>query len=194
MKSHPANIFFAVAVLVATSRTPARADAPKSVFPKPRQVAISEEKKPHIGVNLGTNDPGGGYNSAFGYGLEAGYQPYIPLGLGAELYRFQSSHDTHSRLNLDRTQLLLKGTYNFGGDIPVIKNAYVGGQLGPVLDTIAGASYLRMGMGLLAGADFFVGGSPKKDQWSVGAVANYLWVSDSDADYFGVNGVVKYWF
>jgi len=180
-------------VFALTSR--AHAQGAKSTFPKPREIAGKSEMKPHIGVRLGPTDPAGGYNNAFGYGVEAGYQMYIPFSLGLDLYRFQSDHDQRADLGLDRTQLLAKGTYNFGGDIPVIRNTYVGANLGPVLDTVKGASYLRLGMGLMAGVDFFVtNAQTENDAFSIGANANYVWVTDTDADALGINGVVKYWF
>lgn len=161
-----------------------------STFPVERPLSSWSESRPHIGVIAGVAAPEGSFHSTAEYGIDAGYQPYVPFGLGAEI--------THSRTRsssdelLDRTSLLIKGTYNFGGDTPVIKDSYVGIGVGPILKNdgtdIAAAP--------LVGFDIPLKDETNKDRnfFSLGAHAKYVVVSSSDPDGLSVNGVLKYWY
>lgn len=167
----------------------------KSSFPAQREIQDQSEMKPDIGVRFGVVSPTENYNNAAEYGIEAGYQPYIPFGLGIELDHYFTDHRENAVLNVERTRLLARGTYNFGGDIPVVKNSYLGLGLGPVFDNLKGQAALNLGVEALAGADFFLTRKTlDKNAVSLGANINYLFVNSLAANTFTLNGAVKYWF
>jgi hypothetical protein len=188
-------------VLIVLSIPRARAQAQdasgtvESPFPEPRE-ADSSEWKPHLGVRGGYVNPDDNFNGSVEYGVEAGFQPYIPVGLGLEFTHFRSDSDTAGRPDLERTNLLARGTYNFGGNVPIIRTSYLGAGLGPVFDHDNNDDRTRFGFNLLAGFDIPLDGEMGlgPNSFSLGAVANYLFVSDNGADTFGLNGAVKYWF
>lgn len=169
--------------------------APKSVLPEPRQLEGPQELKPHLGARVGLATPSADYKGAIEYGLEFGIQPFIPFSVGLELTRFTGNDERSAAPNLDRTNFLVRGSYNFGGDIAIIKNSWVGINAGPVFDRVGDTTYTRLGTGILAGADFPLSESGTSSQsFTLGATASYLLVTDTDADIFALNGAVKYWF
>jgi hypothetical protein len=152
-----------------------------------------DQRKPHIGLQLGyVNPQQGGYNSASQYGLEVGYQPYVPLAAALELSSFSSGREGGS---LRRTDLMAKGTYNFGGETPVIRYSFIGAALGPVYDSEAGQNELNLGVKFLAGFDIPLNraGVTRSKTFTLGATANYLAVANAQ-DNIVVNGQLKYWF
>jgi hypothetical protein len=167
----------------------------QSTLPTPRNAEGTAETKPHVGARLGFTNPAGTYENALEYGAEFGFQPYIPFGLGLEVNHYAADAENNVGPQIDRTKVLIRGTYNFGGTIPVIKETYLGALIGPVFDNIEGVTYGRLGTGLVLGADFPLGTSGVRSETvSLGANVNYLAVVDTDADDFTVNGAVKYWF
>ncbi len=189
------STYFAIAALVVLHAGQVYAqDTGASILPEPREIESNDELKPHFGVRLGIADPAQNYNGAAEYGVEFGLQPFIPYGAGVELARFTSHSDIDGAPDLDRVKFLVRGTFNFGGDITVIKQSYFGVNVGPVFDTINGTTYTKLAGGLVAGADFpLTNTETAANTFTLGANANYLLV-DSDADVFSVNGAVKYWF
>lgn len=185
--------FLVIFIATFSSLAFAQQDA-TSTFPTPQEVSSFEEQKFHVGVRVGMVNPEESYDGAFEYGAEVGFQPYIPFSVGMELTNFSSDNDQAA--DLERLKLLLKGAYNFGGNTHVIRNSFVGAGLGPVLDTIGETTRGRLGINLLAGFDIPLTdtGSVKPNSVSLGATANYLFVSNSAPDTFGVTGLVKYWF
>lgn len=165
-----------------------------STFPEPRRVLLFSEQKPHIGARMGVATPEDDYDGAFEYGVEIGYQPYIPFGFGLEFTTFSSDNGNAS--DLDRTRLIAKGTYNFGGPILLIKDSYVGAGLGPVFDSISNTTRTRLGIDVLAGFDLPLSSKNafQADSFSIGANANYLFVSSAAPDSFGLTGLLKYWY
>jgi hypothetical protein len=167
---------------------------PSSTLPQPMQLSSSDQLKPHVGVRLGVATPSSDYNSGTDFGIEAGLQPYIPFGVGLELSHYTSPRDKSDSPDLGRTRLLARGTYNFGGDTPVIRYSWLGINAGPVFDDVGDSHDTRLAGGFLAGADFpLSGGSAMKDTVSLGAALGYLFVTD-DPDEFSVNATAKYWF
>ncbi len=171
----------------------AGAQTSSSTLPEPIKATTVEQQKPHIGARLGIADSEGGYGGAAEYGLEVGFQPYIPYGIAVEITNFTSENRDG---DLNRTKVLARGTYNFGGTNMIIRHSYVGLGLGPVFDTVPGDSDVRLGTELQAGIDFPLNsvGLVSRKSMSLGATANYLFVSNSGVDTFGVNGLLKYWF
>lgn len=162
------------------------ADAGTSVIPEKRAVQNASEFRPHIGLLAGGAQPEGSGATASEVGFDIGYQPYIPYGAGLEYVHSRVDDGTDKR---DRHTVLLKGTFNFGGTMTVIKDSYVGLGLG--------AAILPERTALVAAplAGFDIPLQENRDQFvSLGASAKYSVVSDGEVDTFSLNGVVKYWF
>ncbi len=154
-------------------------------LPLIKKVQNKEESRIHFGYNLGINNPEGSRSASPELGIEVGFQPLIPFGLSLELStsRFDSSHDEFHR----RTTLLLRGTYNFGGDIPVIRYSYFGLATGAVFLSDG----TEVGIAPVAGFDI-----PLTDDhaWSLGFMAKYLFVVSEDPDSLITSASLKLWF
>jgi hypothetical protein len=167
----------------------------QSVLTTPRKSEGREEMRPHIGALIGLSNPNDDYGTNLQYGIDVGFQPIIPFSLSMEISRVQTESSDSIDKDLDRVNLLAKANYNFGGNIPVIKNSFVGAALGPIFDNYEGVTYVRLGTGLNLGADFpITSAETMQDVWSIGANVGYLLVSDTDTDTLNVAGVVKYWY
>lgn len=167
----------------------AQADTGKSVFTPPKKAEGQSEMKPSIALSVGMSDTENSRRSTVGYNAEYAFQPVIPFSLGVKLGSY-STPSTTSQAALTRTNLLLTGDYNFGGDIPFIKNSYVGLELGPVLDNVSNSSTIDLGFAPRIGFDIPIGDR----QFSLGALADYMWIGGAKPNVFALNGVVKYWF
>ncbi len=176
---------FTMSVLLLTSHAYAVKDG-QSVLPKQRPIEQASELRPHVGLIAGVAQPEGSGVSSAEYGLDVGYQPYIPYGAGLEY--------THSRIDdgfatKNRDTVMVKASYNFGGTTPVIKDSWVGLGLGTVLKS-DGTSLVAAPM---VGFDIPI----QKDEQkfvSLGASSRYSIVNDGEADTFSLSGVVKYWY
>ena len=158
-------------------------DSVSSTFPQGAQPTEAQ-MLPHVGLMVGMANPEGN-PSAGEIGMNIGFQPYIPFGVGAEVVYFRSNGDHEIR----RTQTLATVSYNFGGSNDLLRHTYVG--LG------AGAAFNNDGTDLVS-APMLGFDIPfrKEDKTvvSVGAVAKYSIVEGSAQDSFSVDGVVKFWF
>jgi len=159
-----------------------------STFPTPARPANVNEWRAHMGIIGGYTQPEGGFSSMLGYGVDWGVQPYIPFGVGVELA------STTAEGNLTRTTLLGRGTYNFGGSIPLINRSYIGAALGPVWDSESANDGIRFGIAPVLGFDIPIGREITQRAVTLGMNAKYLFVNESVADSLNVNGAVKYWF
>ena len=87
-----------------------------------------------------------------------------------------------------RVTLLGRGTYNFGGDIPVLRSSYVGVTTGPMFVD----SNVEWSVGPLVGFDI-----PLQQQTSnflsLGLQAKYLYTTDTQ-DSFSAGLALKYWY
>lgn len=160
-------------------------DVNESTFPAPRAISQSSEFKPHVGLLVGAAVTEGNGETSSEVGIDVGYQPYIPFGIAAE-YSFSQIDD--GDIQQDRNSIWAKGTYNFGGTIPVIMDSYVGLGLGAVLID-DGTSYA---IAPLLGFDIPI--QIESTTISMGAASRYAIVSDGDLDTFLVSGVVKFWY
>ncbi len=160
-----------------------------ATFPK-LQRASADQMRPHIGLQLGYAEPNTSFDGTVNYGIEVGFQPYVPLAAAVELSTFDTGTDGDFR----RTQLMAKGTYNFGGPFPIIKHSFVGAAVGSVFD-VSAESETNMGIKFLAGVDVPLtrNNVSRSNSFSLGAAANYLTVFNA-ADSFLINGQLKYWF
>lgn len=159
-------------------------------LPEMRRAEGREELKPSLGVFSGFTDTQNNHLNSTAYGVEIGIQPYIPLSAALELSGYVTNSGP-SRAALTRTKLMAKGSYNFGGDIPVIKDSYVGIGIGPVWDNINNKTDVEFGVAPQLGFDIPLGFA---QGFSLGANANYMFVGGAKADVFALNGIAKYWF
>ena len=153
---------------------------------------MQEGLNPHVDLTLGLTSPEGSYKTGSEYGFGFGFQPYIPFGLGMSLTHSSNASQDKSKRNLERTTVLVKGSYHFAGDIPIVKYSHIGFATGPVLNQ--DATYFGF-------APFFGFDIPVQE-WvgeyisyvSVGVEARYLMVTSNESDGLTVNGALKYWF
>lgn len=164
--------------------------AQTSTIPEPGPADSRAEQKPSIGIRTGIANTEGDDDQAWEYGVEVGYQPYIPIGLALELSGYSVDSDGPDAA-LTRTKLLGKGLYNFGGTIPVIRYSYVGAGIGPVYDNINNDQDWNLGLAPVAGFDIPLG---QREKISLGATVAYLFVTGDNPDALSANGMMKYWF
>ncbi len=162
---------------------------PSSVMPEPRQLTSFEEWRPHMGLTVGVATPEGRYDSAAELGVDVGAQPYIPFGVGAEFLTTATQESEND--NLRRTTILLRGTYNFGGTLPMIRYGYVGVGVGPAFH-LGGNTELAAAP--MVGFDIPLQHAANHEYLSLGARAKYMFVAGGEADAFAVNGALKYWY
>ena len=151
-------------------------------------VQSPEEYKPHVAILAGVANPEGSFDTGADYGVDVGFQPIIPFGLGAEI-----SQSNYTADDFKRTSFLVKGTYNLAGDIPVLKESYLGLAAGILVeDTAGGADSYG---GLMPNLGFDIPTFQVNQRWvSLGANARYMITGSNAPDVFALNGVVKYWF
>ncbi len=182
----------AVAVIFAMNANAQTENSEQSVsstFPEPTAVETKSGLRPHVGVTAGIANPEGSYDTAPEFGLDVGFQPYVPFGIGAMVTTSRNSAKNGAH-DLERTTVLARGSYNFGGTTPIIKHSWVGVAVGPVFRH-DGTDF---GIAPILGFDIPLREGPGK-YLSLGADAKYLSVAgDSSADAFSLNGAVKYWF
>lgn len=164
-----------------------------AIMAEQRPVEVKSEYKPHLGALTGIATPEGNYQSSAEYGMTIGYQPYIPFSIGAEFSHSKnnvsSGDDTG---DLDRTKLLVNGSYNFGGHIPVISKSYVALAVGPMLESTNSSD--RVVIGTMPNAGFDLPFKLKDNSVSLGLNARYLISSSGAANTFSLNAMAKYWF
>ncbi len=183
-----------IPMLVLSSLAGAQDEDQSVRTPAPSTGFFGEMAKPHVGLLAGVTDAEGGYDAGAEYGLDIGYEPIAPLGLGLELSSGNSELDEAGQdIDLQRTKLLAKANYNFGGTIPVIRESYVGLGIGPMLESIAGSDRVYLGVMPQAGFDIPLSSRASK-YLSAGLNARYLISSSGNPDAFAFNGQLKYWF
>lgn len=152
-------------------------------LPEPQAVESKDQYKLHMGLTAGVSSPRGDAESSPEFGINVGFQPYVPFGLGAEVITAELDDS-----NIQRTSVLARGTYNFGGDIPVLRSSYLGVTAGPMF--VDGKTELAVGP--LAGFDI-----PLQNQTSnflsLGLQAKYLWTTDTQ-DALSAGVALKYWY
>ncbi len=155
----------------------------EGTLPEPKAVESKDQYKLHMGLTAGVNSPNGDAGSSAEYGINVGFQPYVPFGLGAEVVTSELDET-----DIQRTSVLARGTYNFGGDIPVLRSSYLGVTTGPMF--VDGNT--EWSVGPVAGFDI-----PLQQQTSnflsLGLQAKYLWTTDTQ-DAFSGGLALKYWY
>lgn len=166
----------------------------QSALSEPREIMTRGEAKPHIGFRAGLADVDQRYETATNYGIEIGFQPYIPFGVSVGLSQFSTDRAAIAGTDgLTRTQLLAQGTYNFAGENNFVRYTYLGLALGPVLDRAGGRDAMNLAWSPVAGFDIPINNA-ERDYFTLGAVANYLFVGGGRPSTLALNGAVKYWF
>lgn len=179
---------FLLCLFAATALHVSAQDITQGTFPEPKKVTNRKEQMVHMGLSLGVNNPSGGYDTSLGMGVEVGFRPYVPFGVGAEVFTTNMNENNVSS-NDQRTAALARGSYNFGGAIPVIRHSYVGMGAGPV---VTGNTW-DVGLAPLTGFDI-----PVNEQvgsaLTLGASLKYLYTTSATADAFMMSAAVKYWY
>lgn len=157
----------------------------EGTLPRPQAVDDKSMYKIHMGLTAGVSNPNGDTESAPEYGINLGFQPYVPFGLGAEVTTTEIDET-----DLQRTNLLVRGTYNFGGDIPVLRSSYVGLLTGPMFQNNNGDT--EWSVGPTAGFDIPLQ-DKSSDFLSLGLSAKYLYTTDVQ-DSFSAGLALKYWY
>jgi hypothetical protein len=165
----------------------------QGTFPKMAPNMTEDYIKPHVGVFAGLANPEASFDTSVEYGLDVGFQPWSPIGIGFELSGLGTDRMQGSTpQDLNRTNILVKGTYNLGGSIPVVRYSYLGLGLGAVVDSSAYRG-THTGIAPLLGFDIPLTSAPSQF-FSLGAAAKYVFVSGPSPDGISVNGMAKYWF
>lgn len=157
----------------------------EGTLPTPRAVEDKSMYKIHMGLAAGVSNPKGDAKSSPEYGINVGFQPYIPFGLGAEVATTELDNT-----NIQRTNLLARGTLNFGGDIPVLRSSYLGVLAGPMFQSANGDT--EWSVGPTAGFDIPLQ-DKSSDYLSLGLMAKYLYTTDVQ-DSFSAGLALKYWY
>lgn len=176
------NLLYAVVTLILAFEVQAQQSR---TFPESRPLYTRAETQPHVGLMGGVVNTNNSDGNTGEYGVDIGYQPYVPYGLGLEA-TWSDTPDTTGE-NSSRTAILAKSTYNFGGATTVIRNSYAGLGLGTVL---------RDDNSHFAGGPILGFDIPLTDEamWTLGANAKYLFVDGVEPDALAVNAAIKYWF
>ncbi len=178
---------FLICFLFVVGSALSRADEAKpKTLPHPEPVVNADQYRFSFGFLGGVNIPEGNKSTTPEIGMDFGFQPYIPYSAGVEL----TTSNFGGKGLQKRTTFLLKSSYNFGGDIPVIRYSYVGLGIGP--------TFLYTGTELavapLMGFDIPLQGETHHQEWSLGFYAKYLMVTTNDPDSLILLGSLKYWF
>lgn len=180
-------IFCLVGCLTSFAADEAQTEVKTPTFPIPKPVEAKENYRFHVGILPGINMAEGTRGPTPELGFDIGYQPFIPYGVGLELStsKFDGADTEMNR----RTTLLAKTSYNFGGDLPVIKYSYVGVAAGPVFLNDG----TEMGFAPLMGFDVPLG-ADIHELFSLGFYAKYLFVTSKDPDSLITSAAIKFWY
>jgi len=181
---------FKKTILLLLLSAPLTSWSQSDLTPNSRPAVGSEMQKPHLGLRLGVAEPEGELNSGIQIAVEYGLQFYVPYSLAVEV-----GHEAYDEAGFDfnRTSVLMKGNYNFGGDIPVIKYSYVGLGLGLAWEDDSINDGLAALIVPQVGFDVPINGF-LNDRISLGANVGYTFTTRGTPDVFAASGVVKYWF
>ncbi len=185
------TLFLSLSLLCASPLAWALEDE-NAVFTKPYVAETKAEMKPHFGILIGPSIPNDNYDTAAAYGIDVGLQPVVPIGVAMQFTRMSSDRSIAPGFNEEVTQnrLLGKATYNFAGEIPVLRYSYAGIKAGPVFTKIGDSNHIFLGVAPVLGVDF-----PIDTRVTAGLDADYLFMTGSgNPNSFGINGSIKYWF
>ena len=157
----------------------------EGTFPE-LKTAEATESKWSAGVSSGVNSPKGDAGSSTEFGVILGFRPIASVVGGIEANTTRLNNDNEVR----QTNVLLRSTYNFGGDVPILSNSFIGAGVGPVFVS----NRVRWAAAPLVGFDIPLS-SKKRDFVSLGLEAKYLFISKTDVpNLFAAGVALKYWF
>lgn len=145
-------------------------------------------QQPHIGLTAGVVNSNATDKTMPEYGLDLGFQPVVPFGVGLEAS--SSQQPSENGIETNRTSVLAKASYNFGGDTPIFRHSYVGVAAGTILRD-SGSGFAA---GPLVGFDIPLSNRQDSSPLSLGAAAKYLFTDNNEPETLSANGVLKYWF
>lgn len=157
----------------------------KESFSEMRSVGGPDEYKVHVGLDAGINSPRGNAEATPELGLNIGYQPYVPFGVGADISTSRLDDETQHQ----RTSLLARGTYNLAGDIPVVRHSFIGVGAGPMFISDG----VEWTLAPLVGFDIPFNVFVEDKSVTLGLNAKYLMTTDT-ANSLVANASLKYWF
>ena len=190
----------AIAALMLGMNAFAVDESASKTFPTPQSAEGAHVA--HLGIVGGYVDQIGPTKPTIAYGVDAGFQPYVPFGVGFQALFYNANYDRGiTQIGIKRTELMLRGTYNFGGDNDLIRHSYIGVKTGAVINkpyfsvnngaSVDGDSYTRLGIAPVIGFD-----APIAEHLSAGIDLSYLFVMgpEKNTDVLQALGSVKYWF
>lgn len=141
-----------------------------------------------MGLLYGLLIPEGSWKNTDSLGFDVGFQPYIPFGLGLEFTHTNLKHENDSHFN--RNDLLLKGSYHFGGEHKIIRHSFVGLGMGASINS----ETTEFVMAPLAGFDVPLSHKKGESYFSLGANLKYSIYTASQPDALTANAALKFWF
>ncbi len=158
----------------------------EGTFPEVRAAQSKDDLRFHMGLTAGVNSPDSNLDNdeSAEYGINVGFQPLVPFGVGAEITTTELDDGTNDQ----RTSVLARGTYNFGGDIPILKNMWLGAAGGPVIID----NKFEWAVAPTAGFDIPLS-TKMHDVISIGLNAKYMYISNVP-DSLVAAAAVKYWY
>lgn len=181
------KIILALAVL---STSAVFAQSMEGTMPKAISDSAADDRY-NLGLSAGVNAPEGPHDQTGEAGATFGYDPMSEVGLGADVStsRFNDGDDQ----NFKRISALGRATYNLGGEIPVIRDSYIGGATGPIfLSRQNNENQVEWAAAPLVGFDIPLA-DKLHDVVSLGVNFKYLFTTNTP-DSAITTGVVKYWF
>lgn len=163
-----------------------------SILPVERNAETMAEAKPSVGLMLGTFIPDDGSVATTNIGIDFMIQPRIPFSFGFEVSHAKPESDVTGK-ELQHTALLAKAQYNFGGEIPVIRQSYMALGAGTQLQE----SDSQFAAAAILGFDIPLKNENENLRTSLGANAKYMYVEgteDKDSNAVALNGVFKFWY
>lgn len=151
----------------------------------------SADDRYNLGLAAGVNAPDGNRDATAEAGATFGYNPRPEVGLGADFStsRFNDGDDA----DFERISAMARGAYNLGGDLPVLRDSYIGAAAGPIfLSRQNNPNQVEWALAPLVGFDIPLN-QKLHDVISLGVNVKYL-VTTNTPDSTITTGVVKYWF
>lgn len=170
---------------------PLSAFSASDLTPSLKESVNEEMRKPHLGFQAGASNPDGNYNSSGKYSVTYGFQPYIPISFGVEAGFANYTQDTGT---FNRTSVLLKAQYNFGGTMPLVQYSYVGLGLGPAWEDSSANNDFGFALISEPNIGFDIPLRNIKQPLSLGLNLSLLTSSRATPDTVNISGVVKYWY
>jgi len=157
----------------------------QGTLPDVKRADTIDEYKFHMGLAAGVSSPEGSQDATPEFGVDVGFQPVIPFGFGLE----GSTTELDNGANTQRTNLFARATYNFGGEVPVLRSSYLGVAAGPTFLENANTEWT---VAPLIGFDIPLA-KKAHDVITLGLNGKYAFISNTP-DAVIATAAVKYWY